>query len=256
MKNKIVAFSFALITMALVGSAFADVATPRRRPASSIKPSGGLMFSAPTGKHICILNDQQLVSTETLEAAALDVKLQLHAPIEVIYAKNGGTIEEKIEDALKNDKSIGVLVAFVEDPILDSISFFPERGRCIVNVQALTKDGADKERVANRAAKEVWRSIGMVLGAGESVGSYSILQRVTSLKQLDAITAKSPSPEQHNRMVDSIERLGIKMIKVGTYRDACRQGWAPAPTNEVQQAIWNEIHAIPAEPIKIKYEKK
>ena len=30
----------------------------------------------------------------------------------------------------------------------------------------------------------------------------------------------------------------------------------PAPTNDVQKAIWDEIHAMPTEPIKIKPETK
>ena len=44
--------------------------------------------------------------------------------------------------------------------------------------------------------------------------------------------------------------------KRSVYRKACEEGWAPAPTNDVQKAIWDKVHAMPTEPIKIKPETK
>ena len=254
--NRLMTIAFSILAAAVICDAGAQTAPVRRtRPARMAKPSGGLMFSEATGKHICILNAQNIVSPGKLREAALGVKLNLHAPIEVVNAKGKGTIDEKVAEMLKDSK-VGAWVAFVEDDKMEPIAFYPDTGRCYVNVKALEKDGADKNRVTERAAKQVWRSIGHVLGAGDAIGGYTILQRVNSLGQLDAIQAKAPSPEQHNRMVDSMAKLGIEMVKVGTYRDACRQGWAPAPTNDVQKAIWDEIHAIPSKPIKIEYNEK
>ena len=40
------------------------------------------------------------------------------------------------------------------------------------------------------------------------------------------------------------------------YRKACEEGWAPQPTNDVQKAIWDKVHAMPTEPLKIKPETK
>ena len=45
-------------------------------------------------------------------------------------------------------------------------------------------------------------------------------------------------------------------VMMVTYGRAVREGWAPAPTNEYQKAIWDKIHAMPTEPIKIKPETK
>ena len=255
--KRLITLTLTLSAALVVGTAVAQGSQrPRtKRPAHLVKPSGGLLFSEATGKHICVLNMQKIVPPGKLAEAAQKVKIQLHSPIEIVNAKGKGTMDEKIDEALKNPK-VGTLVAFVEDDKLDPISYFPDRNRCIVNVRALTKDGAGKDKVIERAGKQMWRSIGMVLGAGEAVASPSILQKVSSLEQLDAIRASLPSPEQHNSMVYSLGRLGIEMVRVGTYRDACRQGWAPAPTNDVQKAIWDEIHAIPQKPIKIEYNEK
>ena len=48
----------------------------------------------------------------------------------------------------------------------------------------------------------------------------------------------------------------MKMVKIGTYRQACQEGWAPAPKNDEQKAIWNQVHAIPDKPIKIEFDPK
>ena len=44
--------------------------------------------------------------------------------------------------------------------------------------------------------------------------------------------------------------------EVSTYKKACEEGWAPNPTNEFQKAIWDKVHELPTEPIKIKPEEK
>ena len=36
------------------------------------------------------------------------------------------------------------------------------------------------------------------------------------------------------------EKLGIKPARMTTYRKAVEEGWAPAPTNDFQKAIWEE----------------
>ena len=43
---------------------------------------------------------------------------------------------------------------------------------------------------------------------------------------------------------------------MSSYRDACHKGWAPPPANDIQQQIWDEIRAIPANPMKIEFDPK
>ena len=49
---------------------------------------------------------------------------------------------------------------------------------------------------------------------------------------------------------------GCQHGKRAVYRKACMDGWAPAPTNEYQKAIWDQVHAIPTKPIKIEFDPK
>ena len=53
-----------------------------------------------------------------------------------------------------------------------------------------------------------------------------------------------------------LKALGITKKISATYLDACEQGWAPAPTNEYQKAIWDKVHAAPKNPMKIEFDPK
>ena len=54
----------------------------------------------------------------------------------------------------------------------------------------------------------------------------------------------------------SLPYYGITPWYQTTYHKAVEEGWAPAPTNEYQKAIWDKVHAMPTAPIKIKPETK
>ena len=60
----------------------------------------------------------------------------------------------------------------------------------------------------------------------------------------------------HNALIEVAATRGIGMISFASYRTACQQGWAPAPTNDAQRTIWQEVHQIPDKPITIKFDPK
>jgi hypothetical protein len=51
-------------------------------------------------------------------------------------------------------------------------------------------------------------------------------------------------------------KVGVTPIRLVTYAKACKEGWAPQPTNDVQKAIWDKVHAMPATPMKIEFDPK
>ena len=103
--------------------------------------------------------------------------------------------------------------------------------------------------------KEVWRAAALALGASTSAYKPCVLEPVTSLGDLDANLAMRPCPEPCNKIVDVSRKLGIGQLHFASYRQACREGWAPAPTNDVQRAIWTQINSDkergPSKPITI-----
>ena len=225
------------------------------RPVRLAKPSGGLVFSQIEGKAIYILNLQDLATDSAINEAVNNIMLHIRVPLKISNGNRKSSVEDSISSIFRND-DIAALAVLTSTNGKDSMLYYPDRNLCIINVKSLLEDDPDKITINNRVFKQIWRAVGLILGAGEAVGGFSILQKVNSLEQLDSIKAKLPSPEQHNRMVETISTLGMSMLKAGTYRTACQQGWAPAPTNDVQKAIWKEIHAMPTAPIKIKPETK
>jgi hypothetical protein len=60
--------------------------------------------------------------------------------------------------------------------------------------------------------------------------------------------------------VTYLKSLGVTPAEMTTYRKACREGWAPAPTNDIQKAIWEQVKADkergPTNPLKISMPKR
>ena len=51
------------------------------------------------------------------------------------------------------------------------------------------------------------------------------------------------SPEPFNAVLTAAKARAITPVPRTTYRRACYEGWAPAPTNEFQKAIWEKVKA-------------
>lgn len=81
-----------------------------------------------------------------------------------------------------------------------------------------------------------------------------------SLDDLDALKNDMISPEGLSGMNLCFKKLGITPYRRVSYRDACREGWAPAPTNEFEKVIWEKVKAEnskePTKGLKIKYDPK
>ena len=78
------------------------------------------------------------------------------------------------------------------------------------------------------------------------------MRDVTKPSDLDALSAESYGVETLNKLAQSMPLYGLKPYHRSTYRKACEEGWAPAPTNDVQRKIWNEVRTLPDQPIEIK----
>ena len=63
---------------------------------------------------------------------------------------------------------------------------------------------------------------------------------VFSLADLDKMKPRNVSPDTMMH-IPAASRLGIQTISYASYRKAVEEGWAPAPTNDVQRTIMQEI---------------
>ena len=224
------------------GGASADTpsAVRRRRPS---RPSGGLLErkEAIPPRQFGIENAQKVVDAATV--AEIVRKARIFA---------------KIPFALDAPNAPAAVRLVEADGFPGAIAVYPEAYRASVNVKALAADGAVADVVAERLRKEIVRAALFVLGSGYSP-SPCLARPVAGLEELDNLAVPMLSPETMTHL-KAMPKLGIREIRFATYWQACREGWAPAPTNDIQKAIFEQVKADkergPTNPITIQPPKK
>ena len=247
--------ALAITTMAVALAAFAaDATAPRKvRPRGTAKQSGGIVERGYNGKVLRVYNAQKAVPPDVVAKAVRETRLSAQLPIEVVPldASDGVTIAGAAK--LANERDVGAAVVMAETPGQATILSSPDGRWAILNVAGIGSDAAKAEQ---RFRKLLWNAVAHALGAGNTGDRGCVLRGFCTMQDLDGIAALNPSPMAHNAMIEVAATRGIGMISFASYRTACQQGWAPAPTNDVQKAIWDETRKMPEKPIQIKFDPK
>lgn len=214
-----------------------------KRKAEAEMRVGGYIELPATGNVIRVVNKQRLVPEEAVLKSAKEM-------CNII----GMTMDVANEDG--EGKKIAARIELFEDPSAPTLLIAPEDRFGKLNVSRLATDSPNDELLRQRFVKEFWRVTGMTLGAFNSNVSPCVMRNIYSLSDLDKDPALSPSPEVFDKIQGTCRHLGILRPRRISYRRACIEGIAPAPTNEVQKAIWDKVHTMPTEPLKIKPEEK
>lgn len=154
-----------------------------------------------------------------------------------------------------NPKIQGSLSLFIVDEKgFPSVLCAPENRWAMVNIAPLK---SEKEAFFEaRVKKELTRGFAYLCGAANSRYPNSLTGGITGVNMIDkAADARLPA-DVIERFRKYVENFGVTPIRHTAYINACRQGWAPAPTNEYQKAIWDKVHSIPATPMKIEFDPK
>lgn len=200
-------------------------------------PTGGIL-ERPTlipSSVISVVNKQGLVPGDVLPQMLAMSRRACRLPI-VLAATN----------------RVAITIELVESDAFGALAIYPEDNRATVNVKPLAADGATGDLLATRLYKEIIRAALMTLGSGYSP-TLCHASVVRSLKDLDQINPKYVSPDTFTHL-GAMPLLGMQFVTFSNYREACKQGWAPAPTNDVQRGIWDEIHNPPSKPLKIEFD--
>ena len=130
----------------------------------------------------------------------------------------------------------------------------PESKWSVINVSPLQTDKIPFFKA--RVERSIVRGIVPLLCGADSQYPLCLMSAVHKPADLDRfINAKLPI-DVIARFKQNFKALGLGSWTISTYRKACQEGWAPAPTNDIQKAIWDKVHAMPTAPIKIKPETK
>lgn len=206
-KAKHVRAALLALAATLTVSAFGE-ATPQRMRRRPSQPSGGLAYTSATAKHIAVVNAQKMVTPAELQQGIDAVIIHLHMPFAVVSVDRAEDLGDAIRRA-KSDNKVGAVLVFEKGAGSETgwVRKDPMSGVYRVNVSVLAKD-AERDVLKARVRKMVWRSLAWTLDIEPGGGKMSILSPAKTLAELDAISATTPGPLQHNAMDDRIVCTG------------------------------------------------
>lgn len=161
---------------------------------------------------------------------------------------------QRVAFSAKTGKAGAVILLYerANDP---TETAFLQDGVMLVNMENLKC--YDPNRYSRRFATEFWRSIGFTLGAYvASAQMGSSMQGIFSVNDFDLLKGAGLAPMQIAAIAANKPKFGIFSRNGVPYIRACREGWAPPPTNDAQRAIWKKTHQIPDKPITIEFDPK
>ena len=219
------------------------IARAKARRAAAERRLGGYIQAPATGLVVRVLNRQKAVSPEVVQQCVDDIKKVIGYSLEVhVDEPSDGRTAAKIE--------------LVEEAGAPTLLIAPEDKWGRLNVARLASDSPDIGTLHRRFTKELWRCYGMTLGAFNSGYSPCVMRTVFTLADLDRDSSLMPCPLVYDKIQGVNNTLKVDATRRVSYKKACQEGWAPQPTNDVQKAIWDQVHQLPTEPIKIKPETK
>lgn len=213
--------------------------------------TGGLILHPGTGK-VVVANVQSKVNSDLVKSTAEVVTKEFRVAVE--HDKEPTFTITSAGESIKRTGA-SAMVFVIDDPNLPFSLIAPEAKWGCVNVAALVTDSPNVEKLQARYKKMFMRTVSSLLGAGASGYKVSVMQSVSSLAELDEIKGIGLDPQALMSIMQRLPKIGITPPRMLPYIKACREGWAPPPTNDVQRTIWEKVKADkergPTNPITI-----
>lgn len=204
----------------------------RQNGGDAIKPAKG---------YVAIVDRQSRVAPEVIDAAIRSLAEQTQ------FAFKRVTVDEK---------TAAMTIRLVDTVGKPPMVVAPEEGWAEVNIASLAdglKGNALAKFLPERTKKMIARAYVLAAGAGSAYPEN--LMDIVTVRDLDYRDCALPVDAIARAQAHALAR-GMAQYEKTTYRQACSEGWAPAPTNDIQKAVWDEIHEIPSKPIKIEFNEK
>ena len=207
--------------------------------------------SSQRGK-VAFVNTQDEVDHAVFEELAAGQAKELKLRIVCEKAKAGDPA------AIKSASKADVAVVIVADETTPTMLAACEDGWAVVNVRklavGLSTEDARKKFLPGRCQREALKAFALVSGGMASRYPDNIIA-AKKISDLDLCKTFIPA-DTKQAVLKSLMARGVTPLRSARYLQACQEGWAPAPTNDIQKAIWDKVHAIPSKPLKIEYNEK
>ena len=224
------------------------------RPAV-LKKTGGFVDVAAVGVSVVVVDTREKPGAAVDQFKEVFERLsKTNVKVEKVARNANEKPHAKALAALKANKAAySILIA--ESDECPGLCVMPEERIAIINAKRYL-GGKDPLAPETRLIKEVWRALGFVGGIGYAPYQNDVLQPVYNLMELDALVYQVMQPMNFQKMYGQMAKFDVKRARHIPYKLAVMEGWAPAPTNEYQKAIWDKVHAAPKNPMKIEFDPK
>lgn len=217
------------VVLCICAGASAQAKTRAEREMELYRQTGGPVRCPNTGSgKVVFVNAQDGLHGDILKASA--ELLEKDLAIEIAVTNGSFALPRP---ALHGEATL----YFVNDASLPTLLVAPEDRWGAVNVARL--GGADVRPAffRARAMKELSRGFALLGGAFRSQFERTVTDCVTEPRQLDRLVDAALPFDSCIRIQTYVKGLGITPYRRATYMDACYDGWAPPPKDEVQKAI-------------------
>lgn len=230
-----------LIAATCLVSAYAED-TAAAKPKKSLRQKiaerqardGGLVEAPVTGAVITVYNCQNVVEKEDVKAIVDRLREVARLPF-VLREGVDGMSDLSIRPVRGGTLTLG------DQPQTPVLTVCPEEAFANVNVGRLAEDDPSYDRLKARLEKEMWRALCMAMGASNALFQPCLLRTIRSLRDLDNCANEIPSPEPLGKLETAAKQYGVLRLRKVTYKTACFEGWALAPTNDLQRTIFNGV---------------
>ena len=256
--KKLCTFVFGLICLMGFSAMPPQAKLTRQREAEMRKgPIPSDMLLRPAKGKIAIINSQKDIDTEVLVKRAKILEQTLCSMMKIEEESEPFSLNSANSVMMKHSADIAFFL--VDSPDLPMSLTCLEGWWGMVNLDKLRVGDPDKNVLIKRFSIELNRVIRSLLNVSEH-GNRPISQfsKVKSAPKtaadLDLIKQGAIPMDCAIGIHGTMATFGIYAERLIPYDVAVQQGWAPPPTNDVQKAIWDEVHSIPEKPMKIKFD--
>jgi len=212
--------------------------SPAERRAAMLARTGGPIERPCKEPGVCFMNFQKRLPSSEFRYALTGMSrvFQMSA-----YTREGNPGDEANLKALVG-KHISV-VAVVDDETTPMLLVSPDECWAKINIAKLAADKPDTHKLTLRLNKELWRAFAFVSGGCYTETPACLLKPARTLAELDAIQGSTIGPDSFLRVHSYLVDAKCTPAGMTTYISACKEGWAPAPTNDIQKAVWDKVKA-------------
>lgn len=200
---------------------------------------GGYVERPVVGPSVLFINEQEKLPDADFRTQVQDITAKLRLR-NIVQTGSSLPAPSVLSTNYLSDADIAAVISVCDIPGAPALTVYPELRAAVVNVSPLIAE--DKALLAERVRKELWRAFGFVFGGCYTTAYPKAALRPigSDVKELDAIDCVSLSIDSIQPINKVMERWGMTPVKKTSYKRACEEGWAPAPTNEIQKALWEQ----------------